>query len=118
MGSPLVRQQEQKVDIGIGCEFAAPIAAHGNDCQPLARSRVGERVDYLGDEIEQCADQLIYQKALLADRCRAVRATLKGATNALRSSAGAWAEPATTDSRSVNALRSIISRCRVMLPMT
>src|SRR2546423_9777658 len=77
MGGPLVRQQEQKVDIGIGCEFAAPIAAHGNDCQPLARSRVGERVDYLGDEIEQCADQLIYQKALLADRCRAVASRLE-----------------------------------------
>ena len=79
MGSPLVRQQEQEVDIGIGRQFAAPIAAHCNDCQSLARSRVGERVDYLGHQIEQRAEQLVHQEALLADCCGAVTGRLEAA---------------------------------------
>src|SRR5260370_29058787 len=79
MGSSLVRQQEQELDIGIGRQFASPIAPHCNDSQPLARRRVGERVDYLGHEIEQRADQLIHQEALLADRCGAVAGRLEAA---------------------------------------
>src|ERR1700720_468406 len=81
MGGSLIRQQEKEVDVGIGRQLATPIAAHGNDCQPLARSRIGERVDYLGDEIEQRADQLIHEEALLADRCRAVAGRLETATD-------------------------------------
>ncbi len=86
-----------------GASLAAAIAADRDDRHLFAGGRVGERVDPFGDEVVKHPDQLIDQKALLADRarrrCRRPRsgggsrrvprasAAFSGGSNAPRSSA-------------------------------
>ena len=77
----LVGQQKQQIDVGIGRHLSAPIAADRDDRQLLARGRVGQRVDPLGDEVVEHPDQLIDQKALFPDRSRGIALSLEAAAN-------------------------------------
>ena len=64
----LVGQEKQQIDIRKRGQLAAAIAADRDDRHPFAGGRIGERVDPFGDEVVERPDQLIDQKALLADR--------------------------------------------------
>ena len=75
----LVGQQKQEIDVGIGRQLAAAIAADRDDGQLLALGRVGERIDPLGDKVIESADQLVDQKALLPDRARRMPFRLEAA---------------------------------------
>ena len=75
----LVRQQKHQVDVGVGRQLAAAIAADRDQGQPFARGRVGQRVDFGRHDVERSADQLIDQKALLTHHRGAVAAFFKAA---------------------------------------
>ena len=77
MRRPLVGQQEQEIDIRERRHLAAAIAADRDDRDLLAGGRVGDRVDAFADEVEQDADQLVDQKALLGDAMRRAAAGLE-----------------------------------------
>ncbi len=70
MGGLLVGQQKQEIDVGIGGQLAAAIAADRDNGQLLTFCRVGEPIDPLGDEIVESPDQLIDQETLLPHRAR------------------------------------------------
>ena len=77
MRGPLVGQQKQQVDVGIGRQLTAPITTDGDDGQPLARGRIGERIDVAGNQVEHRTDQLVHQKGLLAHHRGAIAARLE-----------------------------------------
>ena len=81
MRGPFVGEQKQQIDVGIGRQLAPPIAADGDKRQPFARGRVGERIDVVGGEVEQCADQLVDQKTLLAHHRRPIVGLFKTTAN-------------------------------------
>ena len=121
----LVGQQEQQIDVGIGRQLAAAIAADRDERHPFARGRVGERIDPVGDEVVEHADQLIDQKALLAHDAqrRAIPRSgggsrrAHGRARALRGgSSSRRSAPARGRSRlrqrRGEARRSMMSRCR------
>ena len=63
----LVGVEEQEVDVGVGRQLAAAVAADRDDREPLAGGRVGEREDVPHRVVEQRADQGIDQPAALVD---------------------------------------------------
>jgi hypothetical protein len=67
----LVGQQEQQIDVGIGRELAAAVAANRDHGHALARGRIGGRIDVADGEIVEHADELIHQEG---ERVRGVGA--------------------------------------------
>ena len=131
MWGPLVGQQKQEIDVRIGRQLSAPVPAHRDDRQTLARGRVGERVDLFGDQVEQHADQLVHQETLLAHHRGAIRRRLEAPADLgaafdqrrlCRRDKGSAVErrhvrteAAAADSSAASARRSMMSRCRAML---
>ena len=58
----LVGQDEKQIDIGIWRKFAPPVSANGGDAQTLALGRVRRRIDLVGREIVDQADDLVCQE--------------------------------------------------------
>ena len=57
----LVGHEEQQIDVGIGCQFPAAIAANGNQRQHLAGREVGGWVAMERHVVVEHSDQLISQ---------------------------------------------------------
>ena len=74
MGGQLVGQQEQEIDVGMGRQLAAAVAADGHQGQPLGRRGIGQWVSMSCGKIMQRAQELIDEEARLADGLAAVPA--------------------------------------------
>jgi hypothetical protein len=62
-GGLLVGQDEQQIDVGAGCQQAAPIAAGGDDRHTLFFGAVLRGIEVLLRELEQHADDLVVHEA-------------------------------------------------------
>ncbi len=62
-GGLLVGQQEQQIDVGARRQQAAAVAAGGDDRHVLGFGRILRRVEMLAREVEQQADDLVFQPA-------------------------------------------------------
>ena len=62
-GGLLVGQQEQQIDVGARRQQAAAVAAGRDDRHALGFRRVLRRIEVLGDELEQHADDLVLHEA-------------------------------------------------------
>ena len=77
----LVGQHEQEIDIRFRRELAAAIAAIGDDRHLLARRRVRHRIDLLGRDVIDHADELIDQETIALYRQRAALVELEPAAD-------------------------------------
>ena len=68
----LVGMQEQQIDVGMGRQLAAAVAADRDHREPLARGRVGHPEHPPVREVEQAAQQRVDQAAAAVDHRLAV----------------------------------------------
>ena len=77
----LVGVQEQQIDIRIGRHLAAPVAADGNQAQPVGRRGIGFDIYLLRRELMRDGDDLIDQEGRRRGRRQAVRSGVETAAD-------------------------------------